>query len=105
MTVTTEVTEQKTVTYDFGDAKATVDVRPDPFICKEDCDFTGRWNFKSGEYQNGTDTIFWDVAVAAGAKGMIGGQEVVVTDTIGDEPGTHRPVGHRRAVPQPVGGQ
>lgn len=82
-TVTTEVTEQKTVTYDFGGAKATVDVRPDPFICKEDCDFTGRWNFKSGEYRNGTDTIFWDVAVAAGAKGMIGGQEVVVTDAIG----------------------
>lgn len=82
-TVTTEVTEQTTVTYDFGDAQATVDVRPDPFICKEDCEFTGRWNFKSGEYQNGTDTIFWDVAVAAGADGMIGGQEVVVTDVIG----------------------
>ncbi|WP_288871405.1 DUF5979 domain-containing protein [uncultured Microbacterium sp.] len=82
-TVTTQVTEQTTVDYDFGDVTASVDVKPDPFICTEDCTFTGRSNFKSGEYQNSTDTIQWDVAIGAGATGMTGGQEVVVKDVIG----------------------
>lgn len=82
-TVTTEVTEQTTVEYDFGDASATVDVKPNPFSCTDSCSFTGRSNFKSGEYQNGTDTIFWDVAVGAGATGMTAGQSVVVKDVIG----------------------
>lgn len=82
-TVTTEVTEQTTVEYDFGDASATVEVTPAALACTDDCDFVGRSNFKSGEYQNGTDTIFWDVAVGAGATGMTGGQEVVVHDILG----------------------
>ncbi|WP_312674221.1 DUF5979 domain-containing protein [Microbacterium sp.] len=84
-TVTTEVTETTTVTYDFGDVTASVDVKPDPFLCTTDCDFRGRTDFKSGEYQNGSDTIAWDVAVGAGAKGMAAGQEVVVTDVIGPD--------------------
>ena len=85
VTVTTEVTETTTVTYDFGDVTAAVDVKPDPFACSTDCDFRGRTNFKSGEYQNSSDTIAWDVAVGAGAKGMVAGQEVVVTDVIGPD--------------------
>lgn len=84
-TVTTEVTETTTVTYDFGDVTASVDVKPDPFLCTTDCEFRGREDFKSGEYQNGSDTIAWDVAVGAGAKGMAAGQEVVVTDVIGPD--------------------
>ncbi|WP_336502710.1 DUF5979 domain-containing protein [Microbacterium paraoxydans] len=84
-TVTTEVSETTTVTYDFGDVTASVDVKPDPFICTTDCDFRGRADFKSGEYQNTSDTIAWDVAVGAGAKGMVAGQEVVVTDVIGPD--------------------
>lgn len=84
-TVTTEVSETTTVTYDLGDVTASVDVKPDPFICTTDCDFRGRADFKSGEYQNTSDTIAWDVAVGAGAKGMAAGQEVVVTDVIGSD--------------------
>ena len=84
-TVTTEVSETTTVTYDFGDGTASADVKPDPFICTTDCDFRGRADFKSGEYQNTSDTIAWDVAVGAGAKGMVAGQEVVVTDVIGPD--------------------
>lgn len=84
-TVTTEVTETTTVTYDFGDVTASVDVTPDPFICTTDCAFKGRNDYKSGEYQNTSDTIAWDVAVGAGATGMAAGQEVVVTDTIGPD--------------------
>ncbi|WP_082803002.1 DUF5979 domain-containing protein [Microbacterium sp. CH1] len=82
-TVTTEVTKQTTVTYDFGDVTATTDVTPGAEACTENCTFPGRPNYKTGEYDNETDTILWKVVVAAGPQGMKGGEKVVVTDALG----------------------
>lgn len=82
-TVTTEVTEQTTVDYDFGTVTATVDVTPAASPCTQACTFGGRPNSKGGEYDNATDTIVWEVAVGAGPGGMTGGQTVVVEDLLG----------------------
>lgn len=82
-TVTTEVTQQTTVDYDFGTVTATVDVTPAASPCTENCTFQGRPNSKGGEYDNATDTIVWEVAVGAGPDGMTGGQTVVVEDLLG----------------------
>ncbi|MFD8769414.1 DUF5979 domain-containing protein [Microbacterium oxydans] len=82
-TVTTEVTQQTSVDYDFGTVRATVDVTPPASPCSQNCSFPGRPNSKGGEYDNATDTIVWEVAVGAGPGGMTGGQTVVVEDLLG----------------------
>ncbi|WP_162253401.1 DUF5979 domain-containing protein [Microbacterium sp. Root180] len=78
--VTTVVTEDQEVTYDFGDASTTVVVTPG--ACP-DCVFDGTNNNKRGEYDPDTDTITWVVGVKAPATGMAGGETVTVVDLPG----------------------
>jgi hypothetical protein len=78
--VTTEVTEEQEVTYDFGDVSTTVIVTPG--ACP-DCVFEGTENSKRGTYDRDTDTITWVVGVEAPATGMAGGETVTVVDTPG----------------------
>lgn len=78
--VSTQVTEETEVTYDFGNAEATTTVTPPQGTCPSNCGFQGRDNYKWGSYQPDTDTVEWGVAVKAPATGMAGDQDITVVD-------------------------
>lgn len=80
--VTTEVTEDEEVTYDFDDTSTTVTVTPGDGSCP-DCPFNGTSNYKQGTYDPETDTITWIVNVKAPVTGMVGGETVTIVDTPG----------------------
>ncbi|SEE87869.1 DUF5979 domain-containing protein [Ruania alba] len=85
VTVTTEVTEETEVTYDFGatEASVTIEPRPDSQPCTENCEVRNISTVKWGDYDPESGNFLWVVRVGAEDEtGMPGGREVVVTDTV-----------------------
>lgn len=80
--VTTVVTEQTTVTYDFDGVEAVIAVTPPPAPCTT-CTFQGRSNGKWGSYDRATNLILWNVDVKSPREGFAGGQEVTVLEHLG----------------------
>lgn len=80
--VETEVTETRDITYDFGDAEATVTVTPPVNDCPG-CTFEGKDGGKWGKYDNATNSIQWGVEIPSPKQGMAAGQEVTVLERLG----------------------
>lgn len=83
MYVRTRVTETTKVTYEFGDASASITVRGSN-NCETDC-YRGERGSKFGEYRQDTGDIRWIVRVPVDKDGMEGGEEVTVTDILGPD--------------------
>lgn len=84
VSVQTETTETKEVTYDFGEVSDTVTVTPPDGPCVGDCEWKGQDSYKWGSYDRESDIIQWHVNIASPAGGMKGGQKVTVTDLGGE---------------------
>ncbi len=82
VSVTTEVTDTTTVTYNFGSVAATTTVTPGDPGCP-DCTFEGQPSSKWGSYSLDTNTIEWGIWVATPAEGMAGGELVTITERLG----------------------
>jgi len=82
--------------FEFGDVSTSVTVTPNPDRCVEHCEFGGWGAWKSGSYQNLSDTISWWVGVPAGADGIPAGMRIKVEDRI--DPAVFELVGAPRVL-------
>lgn len=82
VTVTTEVTDTTTVTYNIGGVTTSTTVSPPGAGCP-DCTFDGQSTAKWGTYFRDSDTVDWGILVAAPVEGMAGGQTVTITERLG----------------------
>lgn len=84
VSVQTETTETKEVTYDFGNVSDTVTVTPPDGPCVGDCEWKGQDSYKWGNYDRENNVIQWHVNIKSPAGGMKGGEKVTVTDLGGE---------------------
>lgn len=70
-------------TFEFGDLKTTVTVKPAGGTpCVENCDMGPVTHSKWGHYNKADDTIEWWVQVAAPAPGIMAGQQIRIWDEL-----------------------
>lgn len=66
--------------FEFGEITSEVTVTPNPDRCFENCEFDGTSDWKGGWYDNGNDTITWEVSLGAPEDGFTPGLALSATD-------------------------